>query len=153
MANSASAKKQMRSNERRRLRNRVHIGRARSEVKRAREAIASGDPAMATEAVRVASKWLDHAASKGSIHPNNAARRKGRLMSQLAHMEVKAVAAPAPVVEEAPAKPARASRSAKPKAEKAAPAEKEAKTKAKAEKPAKEPKAPRARAKKATKEE
>ncbi len=149
MANTASAKKQMRSNERRRLRNRVHIGRARSEVKKAREAIASGDAAAATAAVRLAAKWLDHAASKGSIHPNNAARRKGRLMSQLAHMEVRVVEAPAPVVEEPPAKPARASRSAKPKAEKAAPAEKEAK----AEKPAKETKAPRSRAKKTTKEE
>ena len=128
----------MRSNERRRLRNRLHIGRARSEVKKARVAIASGDVAAATEAVRVASSWLDHAATKGSIHPNNAARRKGRLMVQLAHMEARPAAEPvAEVEQEAPAKPARGSRGAKPKAEK----------------PAAEAKAPRSRAKKSAKEE
>jgi len=138
LANTESAKKQMRSNERRRLRNRLHIGRARSEVKKARVAIASGDVTAATEAVRVASRWLDHAATKGSIHPNNAARRKGRLMFQLAHMVAVPVAEPAAQVEEeAPAKPARGSRSAKPKTEK----------------PAAEAKAPRARAKKSAKEE
>jgi ribosomal protein S20 len=30
---------------------------------------------------------LDKTASKGIIHPNNAARRKGRLMKQLAALE------------------------------------------------------------------
>lgn len=137
MANTSSAKKQMRSNERRRLRNRLHIGRARSEVKKARAAIATGDVAEATEAVRMASKWLDHAATKGSIHPNNAARRKGRLMSQLAHLEARPVAeAPA----QAEVKPARG---AKAKAEKPA---KEAKA-------AKPEKAPSSRAKKTAKSE
>ncbi len=87
MANTKSAKKAMRSNERRRLRNRIHIGRARSEVKKARMAIETGDTAVAAEAISSASRWLDHAASKGSIHKNNAARRKGRLMKQLAKLQ------------------------------------------------------------------
>lgn len=95
MANIASAKKAVRSNERRRLRNRMHIGRARSEVKRARVAIASGDVAAATAAVSEASRWLDHAASKGSLHRGNASRRKGRLMRHLAEMQASPVAADA----------------------------------------------------------
>jgi hypothetical protein len=45
--------------------------------------------AIALEAVRA----LDRAASKGVLHPNNAARRKGRLARQMAKL---AVAAPAP---------------------------------------------------------
>ncbi|MBN1311024.1 MAG: 30S ribosomal protein S20 [Anaerolineae bacterium] len=90
MANTKSAKKAMRSNDRRRLRNRIHIGRARTEVKRARKAIEAGDVTLATEAVRSASKWLDHAASKGSVHKNNAARRKGRLMKHLARLQAQA---------------------------------------------------------------
>ncbi len=87
MANTKSAKKVMRSTERRRLRNRIHIGRARTEVKKARKAIETGDVAMAAEAISSASRWLDHAASKGSIHKNNAGRRKGRLMKQLARLQ------------------------------------------------------------------
>jgi ribosomal protein S20 len=39
--------------------------------------------------VRQASKWLDHAATKGSLHKNTAARSKSRLMKQLAQMEAK----------------------------------------------------------------
>jgi small subunit ribosomal protein S20 len=160
LANTESAKKQMRSNERRRLRNRMHIGRARSEVKRAREAIASGDVDAANEAVRVAAKWLDHAASRGSIHANNAARRKGRLMSQLAHMEARPAAAEV-AVKEKPAKASRTTRTAKGKTEKAEKPAKEVKTvkaekpdkAAKPEKPAKEVKAPRAKAKKTAKKE
>jgi small subunit ribosomal protein S20 len=87
LANTKSAKKVMRSNERRRLRNRIHVGRARTEVKKARQAIETGDTTSAAEAVRLASKWLDQAASRGSIHKNNAARRKGRLMKQLARLQ------------------------------------------------------------------
>lgn len=87
MANTKSAKKVMRSNERRRLRNRIHIGRARSEVKKARQAIETGDVSVAADAIRSASRWLDHAASRGSIHKNNAARRKSRLMKQLAKLQ------------------------------------------------------------------
>ena len=37
----------------------------------------------ADEALRLAVKRLDVAASKGVIHPNQAARRKSRLMKQL----------------------------------------------------------------------
>jgi small subunit ribosomal protein S20 len=89
LANTKSAKKRVRQNEKRHLRNRVHSGRARTAVKKARIAIAKGDQEQAQEAVRLASKWLDHAATKGSLHKNTAARSKSRLMKQLAQMEAK----------------------------------------------------------------
>ncbi len=88
MANTKSAKKRIRSNERKRQRNLLHRGRARTAVKKARMALAGGDVEQATEAVRQASKWLDHAASKGTLHKNNASRRKSRLMKQLAKLQV-----------------------------------------------------------------
>jgi small subunit ribosomal protein S20 len=87
LANTKSAKKRIRRNERARLRNQLHRGRARTYVKKARVAIATGEVEGSVEAVREAVKWLDHAASKGVIHPNNASRRKARLMKRLAQLE------------------------------------------------------------------
>lgn len=87
MANTESAKKRARQNEKRRLRNRMHKTRARTFVKKARTAIESGDVELSAEAVRAAVRELDHAASKGTIHKNNAARRKSRLMKRLAQLE------------------------------------------------------------------
>lgn len=87
MANTKSALKRIRQAERRRQRNQLHRGRARTAVKKARLAIASGDTEEAREATRRAASLLDHAATKGSIHKRNAARRKSRLMKQLAQLE------------------------------------------------------------------
>jgi len=83
VANTKSAKKRIRQNEKRRLRNRFFKGNARSFIKRARLAIQEGNLEEAEMWVRKAYKALDKAASKGVIHPNNAARRKSRLMSML----------------------------------------------------------------------
>jgi small subunit ribosomal protein S20 len=77
----------MRRDQRVRLQNQRHRTRARTELRQAREAIAAGDVEQAEEAVREAVKWLDHAASKGVIHPNNASRRKSRLMKRLAELQ------------------------------------------------------------------
>ena len=87
MANTKSAKKRIRRNERHRQINRVHRGRARTFDRKAREALATGNAETSTEAIREAVKWLDHAASKGVIHKNKASRRKARLMKQLAKLE------------------------------------------------------------------
>lgn len=73
----------MRKSERRRLRNQVARGRARTAVKKARLVIQDGEADAAREAVRVACSTLDKAASKGILHRNNAARRKARLMRRL----------------------------------------------------------------------
>jgi len=87
LANTKSAIKRLRSAERRRLRNRVYRGRARTAIKKARRLIAEGRLEEAREAVRVAVSALDKAAEKGIIHKNNAARRKSRLMRQLNQIE------------------------------------------------------------------
>ncbi len=80
MANTKSAIKNIRKNERRRLRNQMFRTRTRTMVKKARLAILSGRPEEAREAIRRAYGALDKAAEKGIIHKNNAARRKARLM-------------------------------------------------------------------------
>lgn len=84
MANTLSAKKRNRQNEKRRQRNQTVRTRTRTFTKRARQAIESGDIAAAEKAVKDAASQLDRAVSKGVIHENNAARRKSRLMKQLA---------------------------------------------------------------------
>lgn len=86
MTNIKSQKKRNRQNEKRRLRNRVFRGRARTEVKKARLAIAEGEPTAAREATLEAISALDKAAEKGILHKNNAARRKSRLMKHLASL-------------------------------------------------------------------
>ncbi len=83
MPNTKSAMKQMRVAERRRRRNKPIRSRAKTEVKKTRLLIAAGDLAAAQAQVQEAIRALDRAAAKGVIHPNNAARRKSRLMTQL----------------------------------------------------------------------
>ena len=90
MANKKSAIKRLRSADRRRLRNRVYRGGARTIVRNARQLIEAGREEEAREAVRRAASALDKAAEKGIIHKNNAARRKSRLMRQLNQMEQEA---------------------------------------------------------------
>jgi small subunit ribosomal protein S20 len=87
MANHKSALKRIRQNEKRRLYNRHFRNRARTFVKKARVAIKGTDGAEAVEAVRLAVRDLDKAATRGVIHPRNAARRKSRLMKQLAALQ------------------------------------------------------------------
>ncbi len=82
MANIKSQIKRNRQNEKRRLRNRTYRGAARTAVKDARTAIESKTDTQ--KSVMFAISMLDIAAKKGSVHPRNASRRKGRLMKQLA---------------------------------------------------------------------
>lgn len=86
MANIKSAIKRNKQNEKRRVRNRVYRGAARTYVARARAAIASSNVDDAREATLKAISALDKAAQKGVIHKNNAARRKSRLMKHLAEV-------------------------------------------------------------------
>jgi len=115
LANTKSARKRIKQIEKRRLRNRVHRTRARTEVKQARAAMMSGDLEASREAVREAASYLDHAATKGAIHKRNAARRKSRLMKRLAVMEKEAVAAQAAAAQAAAAAVAEGEAEAKPK--------------------------------------
>ncbi len=87
LANIRSAIKRNRQNKKLREHNRIYRGRARTFVKQANEAIASGDAKVAEEKAALAVSALDRAASKGIIHKNNAARRKSAVMSKLAALK------------------------------------------------------------------
>ena len=82
MANTRSAAKRIRQNEKRRLRNRAVRSAVRSSVKNAREALGGKSPDGAT-AVRDAIRALDRAVTQGIIHRNTAARRKSALARKL----------------------------------------------------------------------
>jgi len=84
LANTKQAIKMIRVSEKRRLRNRPIRSSVRTHIRHAREAIADAAADGDTlEAVKRAISQLDRAVSKGVIHPNNAARRKSRLMKLL----------------------------------------------------------------------
>lgn len=82
LANTKSARKRVRTNERNRIINRPYRSASRTLVKSAELAIAAGDQEAATKAVSRAVAMLDRAHSKNVIHKNNAARRKSRLMGK-----------------------------------------------------------------------
>ena len=93
MANTKSAEKRIRSNERKRQRNQMYRSRVKTLIRKAEETIFSGQPA--EEAIRNAMSTLDKAAVKGIIHKNNAARRKSRLAKKLVKYQALASAAAA----------------------------------------------------------
>jgi len=79
VANTKSAQKRNRQALKRRTRNQAVRTQVKSAVKKAREALASKDPAKLQEALRAAERTLDKAASKGVLHKKNASRRIARL--------------------------------------------------------------------------
>jgi len=87
LANIKSQIKRNRQNEKRRVRNRVYRGTARTFVAKARLALEGKSAEDAKAATLQAVIALDKAAEKGIIHKNNAARRKSRLMKRLAVMQ------------------------------------------------------------------
>lgn len=89
MANHKSALKRIGQNEKRRTHNRIFRTRTRTFVKQARASIAGGNLEEAIAATRRAVQDLDKSASRGVIHPRNAARRKSRLMKQLHQLQAK----------------------------------------------------------------
>jgi small subunit ribosomal protein S20 len=82
LANIKSAIKSIRKDARRTIRNKPVRSALKTYVKSAVTNIGIGDEALSQEAIRVASSKLDKAAQKGIIHPNQAARRKSRLMAR-----------------------------------------------------------------------
>lgn len=126
MPNIKSAEKRVRVSERKRLRNKPVRTLCKTNITKAERFIFLGDLAAAQEAVMVAVTSLDKAAEKGIIHPNNAARRKSRLMKKFNQLQEQAPAE---------AKPAEAKPKSKPKAAAKAKATKAKATKAKTAKP------------------
>ncbi len=80
MANTKSAKKRIRQNERRRIRNRGVRSKVRTAVKDARASQGAEMQTSIAEAIRE----LDKAVSKGVLHRNTAARKKSALARRLA---------------------------------------------------------------------
>jgi small subunit ribosomal protein S20 len=82
MANIKSQKKRILTNEKARLRNQTVTSRLKTQARKFREALASGDRAAAETALLAACKAYDKAAAAGVIHKNNAANHKSRLRKQ-----------------------------------------------------------------------
>jgi len=80
---SKSAQKQVRVSAKRQLRNKSVRSLCKTDITKAERLIFSGELEAAKQAVAEAIIALDKAAEKGIIHPNNAARRKSRLMKKL----------------------------------------------------------------------
>jgi len=83
MANSPQAKKRARQIERRTAVNKARKSRIRTFLRAVEEAIASGDKAAATEALRAAQPELMRGVTKGIFHKNTASRKVSRLASRV----------------------------------------------------------------------
>lgn len=79
MPNTPSAKKAVRKITRRAAINRSRRSQMRTYIRKVEEAIASGDPKAAVDALRGAEPLIKRAAQKGIIHRNAAARKISRL--------------------------------------------------------------------------
>jgi small subunit ribosomal protein S20 len=85
MPQTASAKKALRSNARRRVVNDRWRRKVREALRQARIVIQAGKKEAALEILTKAESVLDRAAQRNIIHPNKAARKK----SQLQHARAK----------------------------------------------------------------
>ncbi len=86
MANIKSQIKRNKTNAKRAERNKAVKSELKTRSKTAVRTAEQGDDG-ADEALRMAVKRIDKAATKGVIHKNAAARRKSRLMRRLAAIE------------------------------------------------------------------
>lgn len=83
MANTPQAKKRIRRNERRAEINGARVSRIRTFVKKAESALAAGDKAAATEALKAVQPELARGVAKGVLHKNTASRKFSRLNKRL----------------------------------------------------------------------
>jgi len=79
VANIKSQLKRIKTNEKARLRNKSVKSSLKTAVRRFREAADTGERDQAIAALQHASRQLDKAASKGVIHPNQAANKKAAM--------------------------------------------------------------------------
>ena len=86
MANIKSQIKRVKTNEKRRQRNKSVKSAVRTAVRKFREAADAGDRDTAVQAMTTASRELDKAASKGVIHKNQAANRKSAMAKRAASL-------------------------------------------------------------------
>ncbi|OZM74265.1 30S ribosomal protein S20 [Amycolatopsis antarctica] len=79
MANIKSKMKRIKTNEKARQRNQSAKSAVKTAVRKFREAAEAGDKDKAVELQRAAGRALDKAASKGVLHPNQAANKKSAM--------------------------------------------------------------------------
>ena len=83
MANIKSQIKRVKTNEKRRQRNKSVRSSVRTAVRKFREAVEAGNTEEAATLQRAAARALDKAASKGVIHKNQAANRKSAMAKRV----------------------------------------------------------------------
>jgi small subunit ribosomal protein S20 len=83
MANTAQSKKRARQSETRYAINKARRSRIRTFLRKVEEAIASGDQAAATAALKAAQPELARGVSKGILHKNTVSRKMSRLSSRV----------------------------------------------------------------------
>lgn len=83
MAHSLSAKKRIRQNAKRNARNRWRLKSMRGAIKDFLDKLAHGSTSDAQTAFKKVTQLIDRTAAKGTIHKNQAARRKSRLSKRL----------------------------------------------------------------------
>jgi len=86
VANIKSQIKRNKTNEKARERNKAVKSELKTLVRHTREAVAAGDKAAAEKSLKVATRKLDKAVSKGVIHKNQAANRKSAIAKQVASL-------------------------------------------------------------------
>ena len=86
MANIKSQLKRIKTNEKARQRNKAVKSSLKTSIRRFRTAADAGERDVALEALSVASRQLDKAASKGVIHKNQAANKKSAIAKQVASL-------------------------------------------------------------------
>ena len=79
MANIKSQIKRIKTNEKRRQRNKSVKSSVKTAIRKFREAADSGDKETTIQALQDASRKLDKAAGKGVIHANQAANKKSAM--------------------------------------------------------------------------
>lgn len=79
MANIKSQIKRIRTNNKAQARNRSERSSLKTAIRRFRDAVTSGDSTKIAEELRLASKSLDVAVSKGVLHQNSAANKKSSM--------------------------------------------------------------------------
>ncbi len=83
MAHSLSAKKRIRQNIKRKIRNRARAKEIKVQVRKVLDAVAERSADKARTEMRAAVKKIDQMAAKGTIHRNTAARKKSRLQRRV----------------------------------------------------------------------
>lgn len=83
MPNHKSAEKRVRQNEKRRLVNRSNRSSLRTQIKKLRTALTSGDKQQSQELLTPTIALIDKSVNKGVLHQNTAARYKSRLTAHV----------------------------------------------------------------------